>query len=222
MIGAALLFNLRGLVVMAALPAARPAARPIDPAGPTRPGDRRDSPPMRPAGGAQPVEQDLDISSLYRRYGDMVLSRCRTLLRDEADAQDAAQDVFLKAHRYRAEFRGDASPSTWLFRIATTTCLNQLRSRRRRPEDALDDPDLLTCWHSSALDQIATRQLLRMLLREQDERTQACLIYHYVDGMTHEEAGEMLGISGAAVRKRISTFRHSLPQTPPWLREVEP
>lgn len=169
-----------------------------------------------------PVSPFLDINALYRRYGDMVLGRCRTLLRNEADAQDACQEIFLKAYRYRDGFRGDASPSTWLFRIATTTCLNSLRSRRRRPEDPVEEmppqPSV-----DSVLDQLEVRQLLDLLLAEQDERTRDCMVYHYVDGMTHEEVGELLGISAAAVRKRISVFRTSVQdRAPGWLQEVGP
>ena len=175
----------------------------------------------RAAGGLQvQVAPSLDISALYRRYGDMVLSRCRTLLRNEADAQDACQEIFLKAYRYRDSFRGDASPSTWLFRIATTTCLNTLRSRRRRPEDPVEEmppqPSV-----DSVLDQLAVRQLLDLLLGEQDERTRDCMVYHYVDGMTHEEVGDLLGISAAAVRKRIHVFRSSIQDhAPAWLLEA--
>lgn len=172
-----------------------------------------------------PVASSLDITALYRRYGDMVQGRCRTLLRDEVDAQDAAQEVFLKLHRYRDAFRGDASPSTYLFKITTSICLNRIRSRRRRPEDPVEElpPEHDRHAGDSVLHVMALRQLLDRLLDGEDERTQACLVYHYVDGMTHDEVGELLGISGAAVRKRIATFRTSLRASPPaWLTEVEP
>jgi RNA polymerase sigma-70 factor (ECF subfamily) len=163
----------------------------------------------------------LDVTALYRSHGDLVLGRCRTLLRNEADAQDALQEVFLKIHRHRESFRGESSPSTWLYRITTTTCLNRIRTRRRRPEDPVEElPPVIT---DSLLDGLAIRDLVERLLAGEDERTQSCVVYHYVDGMTHDEIGEMLGISGAAVRKRISTFRASIKESPPpWLSEIEP
>lgn len=175
-----------------------------------------------PPVGAAPQARafPLDVSELYRRYGDLVLGRCRTLLRNEADARDAVQEVFLKVHRYRESFRGDASPSTWLFRITTTTCLNRIRGRKRRPEDPVEElpPQPST---DSVLDQLAVRQLLDRLLADEDERTRECVVYHLVDGMTHDEVGELLGISGAAVRKRVATFRQGLKEnTPPWLAEA--
>jgi RNA polymerase sigma-70 factor (ECF subfamily) len=168
------------------------------------------------------VAEALDITSLYRRYGDIVIGRCRTLLRNEADAQDACQEVFLKLHRYRDDFRGDSSPSTWIFRITTTTCLNRIRTRKRRPEDPVEELPPVGC-EDSLLDALAIRDLLDRLLAGADERTVTCVVYHYVDGMTHDEIGGLLGITGAAVRKRISTFRSSLRDAPPpWLAEIDP
>jgi RNA polymerase sigma-70 factor (ECF subfamily) len=171
---------------------------------------------------ARPMAPALDVPALYRRYGDLVLGRCRTLLRNEADAQDAVQEIFLKLHRYKDSFRGESSPSTWLYRITTTTCLNRIRTRKRHPEDPVEElPEPPPS--DGLLDTLAVRDLVERLLADQDERTQSCVIYHYVDGMTHDEIGDLLGISGAAVRKRIATFRHHLKESPPpWLHEVQP
>ena len=146
----------------------------------------------------------LDVGELYQRYGDLVLSRCRMLLGNEADARDAVQIVFLQAHRSRDAFRGDANPSTWLWRIATHTCLNGLRTRRRRPEDPVED---MGCYGDALLDPVEVRDLIDHVVDGEDETTRLCVIYHFVDGMTHEEAGELLGLGGAAVRKRIAGFR---------------
>lgn len=159
----------------------------------------------------------LDIDALYRRYGDLVLGRCRSLLGNDADARDASQEVFLRAHRHQASFRGDASPSTWLFRMATNHCLNVLRTRRRRPEDGVDDLDSAP---DTVIDRVELRDLVERLLAGQDERTRECVVYHYADGMTHDEVGSLLGISGAAVRKRLGVFRKAVaPMAPGWLGE---
>jgi len=162
-------------------------------------------------GGVRRLRQELDIAALYRRYGDMVLNRCRSLLGNEADAQETAQDVFLKLHRSRDRFRGDAAPSTYLFKATTTTCLNKLRTRRRRKEDMVEElPPVVA--NDTLLDSVEIKQLLDQVLELADERTEACVIYHYMDGMTHAETGEILGISGAAVRKRISVFKKKVSQ----------
>ncbi len=159
----------------------------------------------------------IDIEALYRKYGDLVYGRCRTLLGNDADAAEVAQEVFIRLMRYADGFRGDASPSTYLFKITTTTCLNRIRTRKRRREDIVEELPPPAA-NDSLLDDLELRQLLDVILRDCDERTQACVVYHYVDGMTHDEVGEMLGISGAAVRKRIAKFREELRTNPPdWL-----
>jgi RNA polymerase sigma factor (sigma-70 family) len=150
---------------------------------------------------------ELDIEALYRTYGDMVLGRCRSLLRSESDAEEVCQEVFLRLWRYRDSFRGEASPSTFLYRITTSTCLNRLRTRRRHPEELVDELPATAATTDGLLDEVVARQLLALLTEAEDERTMACLVYHHLDGMTHDEVGSLLGISGAAVRKRISTFR---------------
>jgi RNA polymerase sigma factor (sigma-70 family) len=168
-----------------------------------------------------PSAEVIDVPALYRRYGDLVYGRCRTLLRDPEEARDAMQEVFLRLHRYRDSFRGEASPSTFLFKITTSTCLNRIRTRKRRPEDPVEElPESVST--DSVLDHLALRQLLDRLLHGADDRTKECLVYHYVDGMTHDEVGEMVGLSGAAVRKRISGFRSALSERPPaWMKEEE-
>jgi RNA polymerase sigma-70 factor (ECF subfamily) len=153
------------------------------------------------------MSRELDIEDMYRRYGDLVFGRCRSLLHNEADAQEATQEVFLRVWRYRASFRGEASPATYLFKVTTTTCLNRLRTKRRRPEDPVEEPPASAGVNDTLLENVELRQLLDTVLQDADERTIQCLVYHYVDGMTHDEVGEILGVTGAAVRKRLSQFR---------------
>lgn len=161
------------------------------------------------------MADEIDIAALYRSHGSMVLGRCRFFLHNDADAQEAMQNVFLAVHRHRAQFRGDSSPSTWLWKTTTHTCLNWLRTRRRRLEDSVDEISAGT--NDSMLDDLEARQLIDAMLQDEDETTQLCVIYHYLDGMTHEEAGVLLGLGGAAVRKRISGFRdrarHRFPES---------
>ena len=164
----------------------------------------------------------LDVAALYRSYGDMVLGRCRTLLRNETDAQDACQEVFLKVHRYRHSFRNEAKPSTYLFRVTTTVCLNRIRSRSRRREDLRDEPTPIPV-RDSHLEASELRDVLRHVMAEADDKTQACVIFHVVDGMTHKEIGDLMGLSAAAIRKRISTFKRRLAANPPpWMDELQP
>lgn len=68
------------------------------------------------------------------------------------------------------------------------------------------------------MDRVEIRQLVDQLLEGCDERTKECVIYHYMDGMTHNEVGELMGISGAAVRKRLFKFRSRVGhRAPSWM-----
>lgn len=164
--------------------------------------------------------KSMDVEALYRRYGDLVLGRCRTLLRNDADAQEACQEVFLRVLRYQDSFRSESSPATWLFKVTTTTCLNRIRTRTRRREDLVEQSPA-PGPEDTLLDPHELRDLLRHLMAEADELTGACVLYHCADGMTHEEVGALVGLSAAAVRKRIATFRTRLASTPPrWLKEL--
>src|SRR5438132_199056 len=71
---------------------------------------------------AQPSRR-AEIAELYTRYGATVLSRCRWILKDDEASKDAAQEVFVKVMRSIDGFRNDASPLTWILRIATNHCL---------------------------------------------------------------------------------------------------
>ena len=79
------------------------------------------------------MDEALDVEALSRRYGPMVLRRCRRLLRDEDEALDACQDVFVRLLVHRERLDG-AYPSSLLYRIATNVCLNRIRDRARKPE----------------------------------------------------------------------------------------
>ena len=75
----------------------------------------------------------MDLDLLYRRYGPMVMRRCRRILRDEEEARDAAQDVFVQLLMRQKRLRDDA-PSSLLYRMATNL-LPQSHPRRRKEAD---------------------------------------------------------------------------------------
>ena len=74
---------------------------------------------------------DINIDELYRRYGPMVLRRCRFLLKNEERALDAMQETFIKLIRYQDKLHG-TYPSSLLYRIATNICLNFIRDESKK------------------------------------------------------------------------------------------
>ena len=88
----------------------------------------------------------MDVDILYRRYGPMVMRRCRQLLRDEDQALDATQDVFVRLLTRRDRLRDDA-PCSLLYRMATNLCLNRIRDDRRRKTTANSTLlEQIACW----------------------------------------------------------------------------
>ena len=148
----------------------------------------------------------LGVEALYRRYGPMVLRRCRRLLRDEEKAVDAMQDTFVQILRH-AEGLDESAPSSLLFRTATNVCLNRLRGEKRRPEDAEDELVLQIAAADDLEGNTAARSLLGRIFGGEKESTRTIAILHLVDGMTHEEVAREVNLSVSGVRKRLRTLR---------------
>jgi RNA polymerase sigma-70 factor (ECF subfamily) len=147
-------------------------------------------------------EDGLDVEALYRRYGPMVVRRCRRLLRDEQEALDVAQEVFVRVLRSRERLSG-AYPSSLLYRIATNLSLNRLRDRGRRPEIAADE-----LLHRIAVARDADAPLLLdRLFGRHPESTRTMAVLHYVDGLTLEEVARECGMSVSGVRRRLRLLR---------------
>jgi RNA polymerase sigma-70 factor (ECF subfamily) len=156
----------------------------------------------------------LDVEGTYLRYGPLVLRRCRKLLRHDAQAEDAMQDVFVSLLRHQARL-DDAALSALLLRMATNVCLNKLRTARRHPEDrddellqriaAADEGD-----DGTAESRTIARRLLGRVFQAGDPlaaSTRTIATMHLVDGLTLEEVAREAGLSVSGVRKRLRTLR---------------
>lgn len=151
----------------------------------------------------------MDVEDLYRRYGPMVVRRCRQLLRDEDSAMDAAQDVFVQVLRHRRRLTDDY-PSSLLYRMATNLCLNRIRDHRRRRETSDDE---LLCRIADSEDsesRLEAAWMLERLFGRQRESTRTMAVLHYVDGMTLAEVAREVGLSVSGVRKRLRGLRRDL------------
>ena len=155
----------------------------------------------------------IDVEDFYRRYGPMVLRRCQKLLRSDAQAQDAMQDVFVQVLSHEQSLDATA-PAGLLLRIATNVCLNRLRTKKRRPESA--DDDLLLRIAATGQDSeslLAARGMLARLFGGEGPlaaSSQTIAVMHLVDGMTLEEVAAEAGMSVSGVRKRLRTLRSRL------------
>jgi RNA polymerase sigma-70 factor (ECF subfamily) len=156
----------------------------------------------------------LDIESSFERYGGMVMRRCHALLRDEGEAQDAMQDVFVALLR-REDDLHDEAPAALLLRVATNICLNRLRTRRRRPEDRDQERllEIAALEDGAGEGRAVARNLLKKLFRIDDPlaaSTRTIAVMHLVDGLTLEEVAREAGLSVSGVRKRLRALRSRL------------
>jgi RNA polymerase sigma factor (sigma-70 family) len=150
-------------------------------------------------------DTDLDIENLYRQFGPMVLRRCRQLLREEEWARDAMQDVFVQL--LRRESMVLEHPSSLLYRIATNTCLNLLRDRKRRPEERDDDLLLRIASADDHGAELEARSVLDRLFGREKESTRTIAVLHLLDGFTLDETARLVGMSVSGVRKRLRLLR---------------
>jgi RNA polymerase sigma-70 factor (ECF subfamily) len=157
---------------------------------------------------------DWDVGELSYRYGPLVLRRCRRLLRDDAEALDACQDVFVllieRRNRMAVQY-----PSSLLFRMATNVCLNRIRDRGRRPEGHAaggDDEERIysiACAEEPGA-QTEARLRLDRLFGRHPESSRTMAVLHYVDGLTLEQVADETGLSVSGVRKRLRRLRLTL------------
>ena len=143
------------------------------------------------------------LAELYETHAAAVYGRCRYLLKDEAEAKDALQDVFVKVLQALPEFRAAASASTWVLRIATHHCLNLLRARKALWREQLRAAQADRRQETEGPDR---RELVRVLLAAAPEEAQEVAVLYFVDELTQAEIALDVGRSMRTVRKRPREF----------------
>lgn len=134
-----------------------------------------------------------DVEQLYRSHGALVLRRARAILGDEADAQEALQEVFAALVDAPGALDGVRSVVGWLYQATTHRCLNVLRDRRTGARllarVAPGDGVAVVGARGPAAAEV------RSLLARLPDDEAAALVYHHLDGMSHAEVAELLGCS---------------------------
>jgi len=164
------------------------------------------APSLQVIEGGKAEDARATLRDMYTQYGAAVESRCAFLLKDAARAEDAMQDVFAQALTHLAQFRREASPLTWLMKIATHHCLNLLRGDRPRWLGVLTRDQESEPQSYSGPQLLERRDAVRRALHRVDVETQAAAIHYHVDEMTLEEVAALLGRSVPTIRKRLEHF----------------
>ncbi len=154
-----------------------------------------------------PDSKEEMIEHMINLYQLPLLRLCIMYLHDEEQAKDAVQETFIKAYRNLDGFRNDASEKTWLTRIAINTCKNMYRSGWFKHIDRSVTLDMVAERPAPANDEDA--ELTTAIMNLPMKLREAALIC-WLQGMTNEEAADMLGISRQAVGSRLNRARKKL------------
>lgn len=146
----------------------------------------------------------MDIEGWYQRYGESVYRRCLRLCRDRSQALDLTQEVFLRAHRYRDSYRGDATPLAWLFRLSDRCFFDSIR----KPAPlTLDEVRAFTAGERDGGErEFGDHDLVLRLLTRSAEDVRAIVMLRYFDELDLETIAERLGLNERTVRRKLQRF----------------
>lgn len=156
---------------------------------------------------AQPGQLlDELFAELFRRYQTRVATWCGRLVRDPTRGMDLAQEVFLRAWRYRHTFRGDARVSTWLYAIARNHCLNAIRKLEIDPLARLEEfppnlPDALGNIHTNAENAQAFERLWNVIDQTLTAMEKRVMALHYGHELTLETITRACSLSNPSGAK---------------------
>jgi RNA polymerase sigma-70 factor (ECF subfamily) len=158
---------------------------------------------------------------LVLKYQHRVLKLIGRFVSDQSEAQDVAQEAFLKAYRALGSFRGESAFYTWLYRIAINTAKNALVSQRRRPVDFdldLQDPDQYE--RQAKLKEADTpegvlltdeiRAVVEEAMEQLPEDLRTAIVLRELEGLSYEEIAEAMDCPVGTVRSRIFRAREAI------------
>jgi RNA polymerase sigma-70 factor (ECF subfamily) len=176
--------------------------------------DEADEVLARAAAGGDRAAMDL----LLRRHQERVYRLCRRLCGNEADALDATQEALVTLARRIDRFDGRAAFTTWLYRVTTNACLDELRRRRRRPVTGRDE-DVATSVpeprpavrpEDDPGELVAGRDRVDSALAQLTPAFRAPVVLRDVAGLDYAEIAELLDVPPGTVRSRIARGRGQL------------
>lgn len=158
-----------------------------------------------------------DVSALFESYHQRIYRYAMSLMHDPAEADDVAQETFLRAYQRLDSLRDSGALTTWLYRIATRICLDRIRKRARRTPvesegdlDEIDeaDPDVPSLQQVIERNDMST--CVHGCLEGLPDSYRAVILLHDLDELTGPEIAETLGVSLATVKIRLHRARRKL------------
>jgi len=156
------------------------------------------------------------FETLFRKYQTYVYNISLGMLCNSEDAADITQETFLRLHRSLGSFRGDASFSTWLYRVAVNLCITELRRRGRHRFEFLDEvaheeerpgAEELESDPTEAIEQEEERRVVHQVLRMLPPDYRAVMVLRHFQQLAYEEIADVLGLSLSQVKTRLFRAR---------------
>jgi RNA polymerase sigma-70 factor (ECF subfamily) len=167
-----------------------------------------------------PGSQSLDFAEVFREYRGPIYNYLLRMTQNQAEAEDLTQETFVRAHRSLSAFRGEASLSTWLYRIATNLSFDHFRRRTTRqagsalPLEKIDFDRDRDCDAPASPEQVAARSEMSACVQAFVQRLppdyRAVLVLKDVQGLKNREIAEVLDCSLATVKIRLHRARTKL------------
>src|SRR5689334_802782 len=189
-------------------------------------------PPSTQVAAPQPEEAVLvkrarqgDLSAydeLIRRYQERIYATVYHMTSNHEDANDLAQESFIKAFHALKSFKGGSSFYTWVYRIAVNKTINFLKQRKNRTQMSLDDldfnaehdPDLVALISEKTprreVNLAELQEKLNTAMQKLSEPHRLVVTLHDVQGLSHEEIAEIMGCNIGTVRSRLFYARQQL------------
>ena len=165
---------------------------------------------------------DMDaLRELFERYKDLVYSISLRISKSPEEAEDLAQDVFIRIRDSISTFRGEAKLSSWIYRVTVNMCLK--RERRKRVERLVslellagDAEDLVPSSADDApdrrLERAETRRIVREAIRKLPVRQRIALVLQRYEDLSHREIADAMKSSVSAVESLIHRAKENLAQ----------
>jgi len=161
--------------------------------------------------------EESAFEELVLKYQDRIYNLCRHMLGNTSDAEDAAQDTFIKAYQKLKDFKPEASLYTWLYRIAVNTCLDynnrpffESLFKKSEGEEFVDE--LSSDWPSP--EKLYESKQIGLALHNSivklPSRLRTAIILNEIECLSYEEIADILEISIGTVKSRISRARDEL------------
>lgn len=142
------------------------------------------------------------MTATYRRWYPVIHGKCARMLRDPAEADDVAQEAFLRFWQKGLSDRDTEVAVAWVYKTATRLAIDRLRRQRT----AQDHKRSVKPAPPALTDAVAARSTLAELARLVSEPELTAAVLHRMDGMTHAEVAKTMAVSDRTVRRLLTRF----------------